>query len=133
MVVVDKLTKVTHFTPAKSTYKAINITEIFMKEIFRHGIPKTMITNKDTKFTSIFWKSLFSGLDTKLNFTSAYHPLIDGKIEWVNGVLKDMLHMYVMKQPGEWEYFLHLVEFSYNNGYRDSLKMSCIEELYGKK
>jgi hypothetical protein len=57
MLVIDKLSKSAHFIPLKSTFKAINIAEIFMKEIFRlHGIPKTVISDRDVKFTSTFWK-----------------------------------------------------------------------------
>jgi hypothetical protein len=62
MVVIDKLSKYSHFIPIKSTFKAINIVEIFMKEIFRlHGIPKMVISSRDVKFTSIFWKELLHG------------------------------------------------------------------------
>ena len=64
MVVVDKLSKVVHFIPVKSTYKAVNIADIFMKEIFTlHGVPKLMVSDRDTKFTGNFWKSLFKGLE----------------------------------------------------------------------
>jgi hypothetical protein len=130
MVVVDKLTKVAHFIPVKSTHKAINIVEIFMKEIFRmHGLPKTIILDRDTKFTSNFWKALFSGLDTQLNFSTAYHPQTDGQTERTNQIVEDMLWMYVMDCPTKWEEYLHLVEFAYNNGYQNSLKMSPFEVM----
>ena len=80
MVVEDKLSKVAHFIPLKSTFKAINIADIFMKEIFRlHGILKVVISDRDVKFTGKFWKSLFKGLDTQLNFSIAYHPQKDGQ------------------------------------------------------
>jgi hypothetical protein len=79
MVVIDKLSKSAHFIPIKSTFKAINIAEIFMKEIFRlHGIPKMVISDRDVKFTSTFWKELFAGLNTNLNFSMSYHPQTDG-------------------------------------------------------
>jgi len=85
MVVVDKLSKAAHFIPVKSTYKAVNIVDIFMKEVFRlHGIPKIIILDRDVKFTRNFWKSLFKGLDTKLNFSTTYHPQTDGHTERVN-------------------------------------------------
>ena len=78
MVVVDKLSKETHFIPIKTTYKAANIANIFMKEIIRlHGILKVIISYRDPNFTGNFWKSLFKGLDTKLNFITAYHPQMD--------------------------------------------------------
>ena len=75
MDVVEKLTKESHFIPVKSTYKVDSTAKIFMKEIFRlHVIPKAMISNRDTKFISNFWKVLFADLGTKLNFGTAYHP-----------------------------------------------------------
>ena len=117
MVVVDKLTKESHFIPVKSTYKADAIAKIFMKDIFRlHGFPKAIISDRETKFTSNFWKSLFAYLGTKLNFNIAYNPQTDGWTERVNQVLEYMLHMYVMDNPSKCEYYLHLIEFSYNNG-----------------
>ena len=65
MVVVDKLSKETHFIPVNSTYKMDSIANIFMKEIFRlHGLLKAIISDRDTKFTSIFWKILFVDLGT---------------------------------------------------------------------
>jgi hypothetical protein len=133
MVVVDKLSKSAHFIPVKSTCKAIDIANIFMKEIFRlHGMPKEIVSDRDTKFTSNFWKSLMVGLETKLLFSTAYHPQTDGQTERVNQILEDMLRMHVMHQPKKWEDYLPLVEFAYNNGYQESLKMSPFEVLYGR-
>jgi hypothetical protein len=118
MVVVDKLIKSTHFIPVKSTCKAIDITSIFMKEIFRlHGMPKEIVFDRDTKFISKFWKSLMVGLETKLLFSTTYHPQTDGQMERVNQILEDMLRMHVMHQPKKWEDYLPLVEFAYNNCY----------------
>jgi hypothetical protein len=118
MVVVDKLINSTHFIPVKSTCKAIDITSIFMKEIFRlHGMPKEIVFDRDTKFISKFWKSLMVGLETKLLFSTTYHPQTDGQMERVNQILEDMLRMHVMHQPKKWEDYLPLVEFAYNNCY----------------
>jgi hypothetical protein len=133
MVVVEKLSKSSHFIHVKSTCKAIDIASIFMKEIFRlHGMPKEIVFDRDTKITSNFWKSLMVGLEAKLLFSTAYHPQIDGHMERVNQILEDMLRMHVMHQPKKWEDFLPLVEFAYNNGYQESLKMSPFEVLYGR-
>jgi hypothetical protein len=75
MVVMDKLSKETHFIPIKSTFNSIDVANIFMKDIFRlHGFPKTIILDIDAKFTSIFWKILFTGLGMQLEFIMAYHP-----------------------------------------------------------
>jgi hypothetical protein len=85
MVVVDKLTKDAHFVPVKTTHKATNIAEIFMKEIARlHGIPRTIVSNRDTNFTSNFWRGLFKEFGTNINFSTTYHPQTDGQIERVN-------------------------------------------------
>jgi transposase InsO family protein len=133
MVVIDKLNKSSHFVPVNSTFKAINIVEIFMKEIFRlHGIPKMVISDRDVKFTSAFWKELFAGLNTNLNFSMIYHPQMDGLIERTNQIMKDMPRMYVRTKPNKWEDYLHLVEFAYNNGYQTSVKLSPFKVLYDR-
>ena len=74
-VVIDKMLKAAHFIPVKSTCKAVNISNIFLKEIFRlHGIPKAIISDRDVKFIGNFWRYLFSRLETQLNFNTTYHP-----------------------------------------------------------
>jgi hypothetical protein len=75
MVVVDKLTKAAHFIPFKLTQKEVNIVDVYMKEIARlHGIPKIIVSDRDPKFTSKFWKGLFNVFGTNLNFSTTYHP-----------------------------------------------------------
>ena len=103
MVVVDKLSKETHFIPIKSTHKASDIVNIFMKEIFRlHGLPKEIVSYRDAKFTSKFWKGLFQELGTQLSFSTTYHLQTDGQTKRLNQVLEDMLRMYVMDKPSKW-------------------------------
>ena len=110
MVVVENLTKESHFIPVKSTYKDDAIAKIFMSEIFRlQGLPKEIVSDKDPKFTSNFWKGLFAYLGTKLNFNTSYHPQTDGHTKRVNQVLEDMFRMYVMDNPTRWDDYLHLV------------------------
>eukprot|EP00253_Pinus_taeda_P019762 PITA_19762 len=134
MVVVDKLSESAHFIIVQSTYRAVQIANIFMQNIFKlHEIPKMIISNQDVKFTSAFLKSLFEGLGTQLHFSTTYHPQTDGHTERVDKVVEDMLRMYVMQQPAKWEDYLHLVEFAYNNEYHASLQMSPFEVLYGRK
>jgi hypothetical protein len=96
-----------------------------------HGIPKTIVSNRDPNFTSNLWKGLFKGFRMNLNFITTYHPESDGQTERVNYVIEDILRMYVMDKPSKWEDNLHLVEFTYNNGYRALLKISPFEVLYG--
>jgi hypothetical protein len=134
MVVVDKLTKSAHFIPLKTTHKETNVVDVYMREVARlHGIPKTIVSDRDPKFTSKFWRGLFKGFITTLNFNTTYHPESDGQTKRVNQVIEDMLRKYVMDKPSIWEDYLHLVEFAYNNGYQASLKISPFEALYGRK
>ena len=105
-----------------------------MKDIFTlHSVPKVIISDRDVKFTGIFWKALFKGLGTQLNFSTVYHPQMDGQSERVNQVPKDILRMYVMDKRGKWEDYLHLVEFAYNNNFQVSIGMSPFETLFGCK
>jgi hypothetical protein len=91
MIVVDKLTKVAHFIPVKSTHKAANIVEIFIQGIAKlNSVPKIIVSNKDPKFTSNFWKGLFKGFGTNMNFSTTYHPETDGQTKRINQVIEDM-------------------------------------------
>jgi transposase InsO family protein len=98
-----------------------------------HEIPKAIISDRDPKFTSNFWKGLFKGFGTILNFNTIYHPQTNGKTERFNRVIEDMLRMYVMNKPSKWEDYLHLIELAYNNRYQASLKMSPFEALHGRR
>lgn len=116
MVVVDTLTKSAHFIPVKSTFGIAQVAEVFLKEIVRlHGVSKMIFSDRDAKFTTAFWKGLFGGMGTKLNFSTTYHPQTDGQTERKNYILEDMLRIYVMDRPSKWEDYLHLPKFSYNN------------------
>ena len=92
-----------------------------------------IVLNRDTKFTGNLWKSLFKGLGTQLNSSTAYHLQMNWKFERVNHVLEDMIRIYVMDKPSEWEDYIHLVDFSYNNNFQVSVGMSPFEILYGHK
>ena len=97
MVVVDRLTKVAHFIPVRSSYNVASIACIYMEQVVRlHGIPKKIISDRDLVFTSSLWRSMQCELGTQLNFSSTYHPETDGQTERVNQILEDMLRMYVM-------------------------------------
>jgi hypothetical protein len=100
MVVVDKLSKPAHFILVKLTHKEANIDDIYMREIARlPGVPKTIVSNKDPKFTSKFWKGLFNGFGTNIHFSTTYHPESNRKTKRVNQVMEDVIRMYVMDKP----------------------------------
>ena len=133
LVVVDKLTKNTHFIPVRDIYEVADVARVFINEIIRfHGVPKKIISDRDPRFASRFWTCMQSALGTQLNLSTAYHPETDGQTERVNQVLEDMLRMYVMDQQSHWEKYLPLVEFAYNNSYHSSIGMPPFEALYGR-
>jgi transposase InsO family protein len=132
-VIVDRLTKVAHFILVKTTYKGTHLAELYMSRIVcLHGVPRKIVSDRGSQFNSRFWKSLHESMDTKLNFSSAYHPQTDGQAERINQVLEDMLRACALKHGGSWDKSLPYAEFSYNNSYRANLKMSSFEALYGR-
>jgi hypothetical protein len=133
-VIIDRLTKVAHFIPVKTTFGGATLARIYLKEIVRlHGIPRKIVSDKGTQFTSKFWMSLQKAMGTKLDFSTAYHPQTDGQTERVNKVLEDLLRAYVLTFDRSWESSLPYAEFSYNNNHQASIKMSPFEALYGRK
>jgi transposase InsO family protein len=84
-VIVDRLTKVAHFIPIKTTYSRPQLAELYMSRIvYLHGVPKKIVSDRGTQFTSTFWERLHQTLDTQLRFSSAYHPQTDGQSKRVN-------------------------------------------------
>jgi hypothetical protein len=98
-----------------------------------HGVPKKIVSNRGTQFTSRFWEKLHEAMDTMLNFSSVYHPQTDGQTERVNQILEDILRACALKDKKRWDECLLHAEFSYNNSYQESLKMSPFEVSYGCK
>ncbi|KAL0549304.1 hypothetical protein IC582_013785 [Cucumis melo] len=118
-VVVDRLTKSVHFVPRKFTYTASKWGQLYMTKIVRlHGVPVSIILDRDARFTSKFWKGLQLALSTRLDFNTTFHPQIDGQTERLNQVLEDMLQACVLEFSGSWDSHLHLMEFAYNNSYQ---------------
>jgi hypothetical protein len=133
-VIVDRLTKVAHFIPVKTTYKGSQLAELHMARIVSlHGVPEKIDLDRGSQFTSRLWKSFHENLDTNLKFSLAYHPQTDGQTERTNQVLEDMLSACALQHGGSWDKSLPYAEFSYNNSYQASLKMSPFEALYGRK
>lgn len=95
-----------------------------------HGVPETIISDRDTRMTSRFWTILNVALGTRLNFSSTYHAQNDGQMERVNQVVEDLLRMYCMDQHYKWEEYFPLVEFAYNNSFHAYLGMTPFEALY---
>ena len=123
-VIVDKLTKSAHFLPVRLDYSMDRLAELYVKEIVRlHGIPLSIVSNSDLRFTSKFWKELQLALGTRLNFSTTFYPQTDGQSKKVIQVLEDMLRGCVLDFPGSWDRYISLMEFSYNNSYQSNIGM----------
>ncbi|GJW66079.1 putative reverse transcriptase domain-containing protein [Tanacetum coccineum] len=133
-VIVDRLTKSAHFLPIREDYKTEKLARIYINEIVtKHGVPVSIISDRDGRFASHFWQVLQEALGTQVFMSTAYHPETDGQSERTIQTLEDMLRACVMDFGGSWDTHLPLIEFSYNNSYHKSIKCSPFEALYGRK
>jgi hypothetical protein len=107
-VIVDRLTKVAHFIPVKTTYSGAKLVELYISQmVCLQGVPKKIVSDKGPQFTSKFWEKLHESMDTKLNFSSAYHPQMDGQIERTNQILEDMWRACALKYEKSWARAYH--------------------------
>lgn len=128
-----RLTKSAHFLPIRMTDSVDSPSRLYIREIVKlHGVPVSIVSGRDPRFTSRFWKSLQSALGTKLLLSTAYHPQTDGQSERAIQILEDMLRACVLDFRGSWEDHLPLVEFAYNNSYQSNIQMAPFEALYGR-
>ncbi|GJZ22829.1 putative reverse transcriptase domain-containing protein [Tanacetum coccineum] len=133
-VIVDRLTKSAHFLPMRETDPMDKLARLYLKEVVtRHGIPVSIICDRDPRFTSNFWRSFQKAMGTRLDMSTAYHPETDGQSERTIQTLEDMLRACVIDFGNGWEGHLPLIEFSYNNSYHSSIKVAPFEALYGRK
>ncbi|GJZ89148.1 putative reverse transcriptase domain-containing protein [Tanacetum coccineum] len=132
-VIVNRLTKSAHFLPMREDYKMDRLARLYLNEIVaRHGVPISIISDRDSRFASRFWQSMQEALGTRLDISTTYHPQTDGQSERTIQTLEDMLRAYVLDFGGIWDVHLPLVEFSYNNSYHSSVRWP-FEALYGRK
>jgi hypothetical protein len=131
-VVVDRLTKFAHFFAIAIDFSAAQVAELFFREIFRlHGLPKTIVSDRDSRFMSTFWQELFRLVGTALTPSTNYHPRTDGQTEIVNKWVEGYLRNYVAGQQKAWARWLHLGEYCYNTTQHMSIGMSPFRALYG--
>nr|GEW81385.1 putative reverse transcriptase domain-containing protein [Tanacetum cinerariifolium] len=133
-VIMDLLTKSAYFLPMRDDYKMERLDRLYLNEIVaRHGVPISIISDRDSRFTLRFWQSMQEALKTRLDMSTAYHPQTDGQSERTIQTLEDMLRACVLDFEGSWDVHLSLVEFPYNNSYHFCVRCAPFEALYGRK
>lgn len=133
LVVVDCLSKQAHFSALTPQFTAIHVTEVFVRDIIRlHGIPNSLVSDRDSIFISKFWQELFRLQGTQLSMSSAYHPQTDGQTEIVNRYLEDYLRCFAGDHSRTWYKLLPWAEWHYNTTFHFSIRMSPYQAVYGR-
>ncbi|XP_041009433.1 uncharacterized protein K02A2.6-like [Juglans microcarpa x Juglans regia] len=131
LVVVDRLSKYAHFMPLKHPFTAAQVASLFFNNVFKlHGLPKTIVSDYGSIFTSSFWKELFRLQGVNLSYSSAYHPQSDGQTEAVNKCLEHFLRSFSGDKPKLWVDWLSLAEWWYNPTFHTSTKLTPFEVVY---
>ena len=132
LVVVDRFTKYAHFVGLKHPYTAATVAQIYIDQVFKlHGLPTTIVSDRDAVFTSQFWTELFRIQGVSLHMSTTYHPQTNGQMKVVNRCLETYLRCVAGEQPRAWAKWLSLAEWWYNSTYHSSLNLTPFEALYG--
>ena len=132
-VIVDRLTKSAHFLPIRKTDWVAKLAQKYVREIVSmHGVPVSIVSDRDPKFASEFWRAFQDEMGTKVCMSTAYHPQTERQSERTIQTLEDLLRMCVLDWGGHWVDHLNLAVFAYNNSYNTSIGMAPFEALYGR-
>lgn len=133
LVVVDRLSKAAHFIALSHPYTAATVAQAFLDTVFKlHGLPQSIVSDRDSVFLSDFWRELFTLQGVALNYSSAYHPQSDGQTEVVNKCLETYLRCMTSERPHLWCKWLPLAEYWYNTTFHTATQMTPFEAVYGR-
>ena len=132
LVVVDRFLKMVHFTACRKTTDAVQVAILYFREVYHlHGLPSSIVSDRDTRFLSHFWRSLWKLLGTSLDMSSAYHRQLDGQIEVFNRSLSNLLRILIGDNIKSWDSKLYQAEFAHNHAVNRSLGLSPFHVVYG--
>ena len=132
LVVVDKLTKYSHFIPISHPYSGAKVASLYVHDVFKlQGLLASIVSDRDATFTSLFWSKLFRLYGTNLATSTVYHPQSDGQTKVVNRSLEQYLKAFTSDSPHIWAEWFSLAEFWFNSNFHTNLKLTPFEALYG--
>ncbi|MCH82581.1 hypothetical protein A2U01_0003391 [Trifolium medium] len=133
LVVVDRFSKGAHFGALPTGFTAYKVASLFLDMICKHhGLPRSLVSDRDPIFISRFWRELFTLCGTKLRMSTSYHPETDGQTEVLNRILEQYLRSFVHSKPSQWSNYLPLAEWSYNTSTHSSTGLSPFQVIFGK-
>lgn len=134
LVVIDRFSKYAHFIPLSHPFTALQVAQAYMNQVYKlHGLPQSIISDRDKLFTAKFWQELFRLSDTQLQMSSAYHPQSDGQTESLNQCVEAFLRCTVHACPRLWSKWISLAEYWYNTAFQSALGRTPFEVLYGQQ
>jgi hypothetical protein len=132
LVIIDRLSKMVHLVPTMATATAADVAQLFVDHVVKlHGFPQSIVSDRDSKFTSTFWTTVCELWGLKRAMSTAFHPATDGQTERVNRMLEEYLRCYVSPLQDDWDRFLPMAEFAINDSYQVSIGMTPFYMTYG--